>query len=232
MINQDDLGGMLSPMGGKTLGPNNELRIGIRRLVQRIPVILSSESQIGVLASASQALYKNKEFVVYYNPRAFPFIVGVNQYLKSDVYNFSPGMHVIMRIKGEDPKNEKRGVIVEQTTISTEWPESEWRSLKVHWNVPSGRSLLRMPERVSPWQLEPILEDGRSYVGEASSSRNTRPRISDHGPTHCANALSEESLNPVHVIPSSSTGLADNGRECENLEVLRLFGVDIPVSTL
>ncbi|KVH89009.1 auxin response factor 11-like [Cynara cardunculus var. scolymus] len=210
-------------------GPNNELRIGIRRLVQRIPVILSNESQIQVLASTSQALYKNKEFVVYYNPRAFPFLVGLQKYLKADAYNFSSGMNVIMRLKGgKNAENEKRGVIVEQTTISAEWPTSEWRSIKVQWNIPSRRSLIQMPERVSAWQLEPVLEDVRSHVGEASSSRNTRLQICDDGPTYCANAIWNESL---HSIPSSSVGLSDKGKECKKPKVLRLFGVDISVTT-
>ncbi|KAJ9539115.1 hypothetical protein OSB04_031848 [Centaurea solstitialis] len=226
-------GGMLSPMGGRNLFVKRDCRWRCFDFCETSCATdscdLSSESQIGVLSSASQALCKNKEFVVYYNSRAFPFIVGINQYLKAVAHNFSTGMHVIMNSNGgENRKKERRGVIVDQTTISKEWPGSEWRSLKVQWNVPSRRSLIHMPERVSPWQLEPIPEDVRSRVGEASLSRNTRLQIFDHGPTHYANTNCDESL---HAFPSSSASLADKEKEHEKPRVLRLFGLDIHVTT-
>ncbi|KAI3681875.1 hypothetical protein L6452_36680 [Arctium lappa] len=178
---------------------NNELGIGIRRFRQQIPSsssILSREStRRGVLASASHALYTNKEFVVNYNPRYV-------------------------------------GVIVEESDISEEWPGSTWRSIKVQWHAPSERTTIQLPVRVSRWQLDPIV-DARSDVSEleaesSSSRRHKRLRINDHGPMHRANANWGDSLNPSHDIPSSSTtGLVDEGKECENPQVLRLFGVDI-----
>ncbi|KVH89005.1 Aux/IAA-ARF-dimerization, partial [Cynara cardunculus var. scolymus] len=175
---------------------NNELGIGIKRFRQQIPStssILSRENMhTGVLACASHALYTNKEFVVYYNPR-------------------------------------HTGVALEETDISEEWPGSTWRSIKVRWKkVVDQRSTIRLPERVSRWLLE-LAEDGRSNVREleagSSWSRHKRLRIYEHGPmSHGGNANWGES---VHAIPWSSTGLVDEGKECENPQVLRLFGVDI-----
>ncbi|KAI3681879.1 hypothetical protein L6452_36684 [Arctium lappa] len=119
------------------------------------------------------------------------------------------------------------GVALEETDISEEWPGSTWRSIKVQWNEPAERFAIRLPTRMSRWQLEPI-EDVRSDVSEleaeSSSSRHKRLRISDHGPLHRANVIWGDSL---HLIPSSSTALVDKGKECENPQVLRLFGVDI-----
>ncbi|XP_024992507.1 auxin response factor 1-like [Cynara cardunculus var. scolymus] len=166
---------------------NNELGIGIRRYRQQIPSsssILSRESMHqGVLASVSHALYTNKEFVIYYNPRY-------------------------------------TGVIVEETDISEDWPGSTWRSIK-------------LSNRMSRWQLEPI-QDGRSDVSELDtgslSSRHKRLRTCDHGlMNHRANANLGDSVNPLHfhAILSSSTDLIDKGKECENPQVLRLFGVNI-----
>ncbi|KAJ0538557.1 putative auxin response factor [Helianthus annuus] len=34
------------------------------------------------------------------------------------------------------------------------WPNSEWRCLKVKWDVSSSRRVL--PPRVSPWEIQPL----------------------------------------------------------------------------
>ncbi|KAI8011996.1 Auxin response factor 1 [Camellia lanceoleosa] len=61
-----------------------------------------------------------------------------------------------MRFEGEEVLERRfSGTIIGVgESTSTRWPDSEWRSLKVQWDKPS--SILR-PERVSPWELEPLV---------------------------------------------------------------------------
>ncbi|KVI11085.1 Aux/IAA-ARF-dimerization [Cynara cardunculus var. scolymus] len=75
------------------------------------------------------------------------------------------GMRFKMRFEGEEvPERRFSGTIVGVgDTASSKWLDSEWRSLKVQWDELS--SILR-PDRVSPWELEPLV---------ASNSTNSPP---------------------------------------------------------
>ncbi|XP_024992509.1 auxin response factor 11-like [Cynara cardunculus var. scolymus] len=163
--------------------------------------------------------------------RAWPFVVRLHKYVVANAINFA-GSNIMMKLASEEDSHieiRHTGVALEETDISEEWPGSTWRSIKVRWKkVVDQRSTIRLPERVSRWLLE-LAEDGRSNVREleagSSWSRHKRLRIYEHGPmSHGGNANWGES---VHAIPWSSTGLVDEGKECENPQVLRLFGVDI-----
>ncbi|KAE9446791.1 hypothetical protein C3L33_21315, partial [Rhododendron williamsianum] len=84
------------------------------------------------------------------------FVVSVNRYLEARSHKLSVGMRFKMRFEGEEvPERRFSGTIVGVgESPSSRWPNSEWRSLKVQWDEPS--SILR-PERVSPWELEPLV---------------------------------------------------------------------------
>uniref|UniRef100_A0A7N0SWU0 Auxin response factor n=1 Tax=Kalanchoe fedtschenkoi TaxID=63787 RepID=A0A7N0SWU0_KALFE len=144
-------------------GENGELRVGVRRLMRQqnnMPssVISSHSMHLGVLATASHALSTGSLFSVYYKPRTSrsEFIVSVNKYLESRNHKLSVGMRFKMRFEGEEvPERRFSGTIVgveENTAFG--WADSEWRSLKVQWDEPSA--ILR-PDRVSPWDLEPLV---------------------------------------------------------------------------
>lgn len=141
-------------------GEYGELRVGVRRLARQqnaIPqsVISSQSMHLGVLATVSHAIMTQTLFLVYYKPRICQFIIGVNKYLEAVRHGFSMGMRFRMRFEGEDtPERRFTGTIVGIGDLSSQWPESTWRSLKIQWDEPAS---IKRPERVSAWEIEPFV---------------------------------------------------------------------------
>lgn len=144
-------------------GEYGELRVGVRKLMRQqnnMPssVISSHSMHIGLLATASHAISTGTMFSVFYWPRTSrsEFVVSVNRYLEARSHKLSVGMRFKMRFEGEEvPERRFSGTIVGVgESPSSRWPDSEWRSLKVQWDEPS--SIVR-PDRVSPWELEPLV---------------------------------------------------------------------------
>lgn len=162
-------------------GENEELRVGVRRHMRQqtnIPssVISSHSMHIGVLATAAHAITTGTIFSVFYKPRTSrsEFIVSVNRYLEAKNQKLAVGMRFKMRFEGEEaPEKRFSGTIVGvQENKSSVWHDSEWRSLKVQWDEPS--SVFR-PERVSPWELEPLVANNTPSA-HLPPQRNKRPR--------------------------------------------------------
>ncbi|CAL0306724.1 unnamed protein product [Lupinus luteus] len=61
-----------------------------------------------------------------------------------------------MRFEGEEAREQRfTGTIVGiEDADPKNWPNSKWRCLKVKWDKPSNKAL---PDRVSPWDIEPYL---------------------------------------------------------------------------
>ncbi|XP_027159038.1 auxin response factor 1 [Coffea eugenioides] len=145
-------------------GESGELRVGVRRLMRQpsnMPssVISSHSMHLGVLATASHAISTGTLFSVFYKPRTSrsEFIVSVNKYLEAQSHKLSVGMRFKMTFEGEEvPERRFSGTIVGvgENNTSSRWPDSQWRSLKVQWDEPS--SIVR-PDRVSPWEIEPLV---------------------------------------------------------------------------
>ncbi|KAL5555040.1 hypothetical protein UlMin_037276 [Ulmus minor] len=163
-------------------GENGELRVGVRRLMRQpsnMPssVISSHSMHLGVLATASHAIQTGTLFSVFYKPRTSrsEFLVSVNKYLEARSHKLSVGMRFKMRFEGEEvPERRFSGTIVGVgDNQSSGWANSEWRSLKVQWDEPS--SILR-PERVSSWELEPLL--ATPPLSSQPTQRNKRARAS------------------------------------------------------
>ncbi|KAL4556203.1 hypothetical protein LXL04_038847 [Taraxacum kok-saghyz] len=165
-------------------GENGELRVGVRRvmrLLNNMPssVISSHSMHLGVLATASHAIATGTLFSVFYKPRTSrsEFIVSLNKYLEARNHKLSVGMRFKMRFEGEEvPERRFSGTIVGVgDTASSKWLDSEWRSLKVQWDEPS--SILR-PDRVSPWELEPLVASNSSSNSQSQQppQRNKRAR--------------------------------------------------------
>ncbi|XP_059648310.1 auxin response factor 1 [Cornus florida] len=161
-------------------GENGELRVGVRRLMRQLnnmpsSVISSDSMHIGVLATASHAISTGTLFSVFYKPRTSrsEFIVSVNKYLEARSQKLPVGMRFKMRFEGEEvPERRFSGTIVGVgESKSSRWPDSEWRSLKVQWDEPSS---IPRPERVSPWELEPLMATTPS--NSQPLQRNKRPR--------------------------------------------------------
>ncbi|KAL6575620.1 Arf11p [Orobanche hederae] len=162
-------------------GGNGELRVGVRRLARQQssmpPSVISSQSMhLGVLATASHAITTQTLFVVYYKPRTSQFIIGLNKYIEATQHEFSVGMRFKMRFEGEDsPERRFTGTIVGVGDFSSQWTDSEWRSLNVHWDEPASK--LR-PHRVSPWEIEPFVSSASLNVPQAAT-KIKRPRPID-----------------------------------------------------
>ncbi|GMI66765.1 auxin response factor 18 [Hibiscus trionum] len=178
-------------------GANGELRVGVRRFGHQqstMPssVISSQSMHLGVLATAAHAVTTHSIFVVYYKPRTSQFIIGINKYQEAMDNAFSIGMRFKMRFEGEDsPERKFTGTIVGVGDISPHWPESKWRSLKVHWDEPAT---IQRPERVSPWEIEPFVPSA-----SASASANlVQPALKNKRPRHVHIPSSE--------IPTNSAG--------------------------
>ncbi|KAG4125213.1 hypothetical protein ERO13_D10G084000v2 [Gossypium hirsutum] len=165
-------------------GANGDLRVGVRRLMRQqanMPssVISSHSMHLGVLATASHALSTRSMFSIFYKPRTSlsEFIVSVNKYLEAQSHKLSVGMRFKMRFEGEEvPERRFSGTIVGvEADKSSAWADSEWRSLKVQWDEPS--SIIR-PDRVSPWELEPLVATSNSSISQpAQRNKRARPPV-------------------------------------------------------
>nr|WGH73267.1 binding protein transporter ARF1A1 [Mangifera indica] len=165
----------------KDQGEKDELRVGVRRHMRQqtnMPssVISSHSMHLGVLATASHALATGTLFSIFYKPRTSrsEFIVSVNKYLEARKHKLSVGMRFKMTFEGEEvPERRFSGTIVGMAdNKSPAWPDSEWRSLKVQWDEPSA---IMRPERVSPWELEPLVASS-TISNSQPPQRNKRAR--------------------------------------------------------
>ncbi|RDX87105.1 Auxin response factor 9 [Mucuna pruriens] len=199
-------------------GDNGELRVGVRRFApvqSSMPssVISSQSMHLGVLATASHAVATQTLFVVYYKPRTSQFIVSVNKYLEAINQKCNVGMRFKMRFEGDDsPETDKRfsGTIVGVEDISPHWVDSKWRSLKVQWDELAS---FPRPDRVSPWEIEPILASVPTSLSQPAVVKNKRPRppseVSDLGDTPLAAStfwdagMTQSDMTQLSVIAES-----------------------------
>ncbi|XP_061376029.1 auxin response factor 1 [Gastrolobium bilobum] len=184
-------------------GENGELRVGVRRLMRQqsnMPssVISSHSMHLGVLATASHAIATGTLFSVFYKPRTSrsEFIVSVNKYLEAQSHKLSVGMRFKMRFEGDEvPERRFSGTIVGVgDNKSSAWADSEWRSLKVQWDEPS--SILR-PDRVSPWELEPLVSTPTANSQPTQRNKRSRPPI-------LPSTMADSSLQGVWKSPVES----------------------------
>ncbi|KAL5993236.1 Arf GTPase arf1 [Asimina triloba] len=164
-------------------GENGELRVGVRRVMRQLSnmpssVISSHSMHLGVLATASHAISTGTLFSVFYKPRTSQseFIISVNKYLDAKKNKLSVGMRFKMRFEGEEaPERRFSGTIVGVgENLSSRWADSEWRSLKVQWDEPSS---IPRPERVSPWELEPLVAAAPLTPQPAPRHKRARPFV-------------------------------------------------------
>ncbi|XP_072970415.1 auxin response factor 7-like [Typha angustifolia] len=204
-------------------GENSELRVGVRRLMRQssnVPssVISSHSMHLGVLATASHAFCTGTLFSVFYKPRTSrsEFIVTVNKYLEAKDHKMSVGMRFKMRFEGDEtPERRFSGTIIGVGDMTaSRWADSEWRSLKVQWDEPSS---IPRPNRVSPWELEPLVAAHPPISQPAPRNKRARPPASPSIPEHSpvfglwkspsesSQTLSFSGLQRVHDLhPSSS----------------------------
>ncbi|KAK4378731.1 hypothetical protein RND71_000593 [Anisodus tanguticus] len=104
------------------------------------------------------------------------FIVSVNKYLEARNHKLSVGMRFKMRFEGKEvPERRFSGTIIGVgDNTSSRWPDSEWRSLKVHWDEPS--SILR-PDKVSAWEMEPLVTAMPTNTQPPQRNKRARPPV-------------------------------------------------------
>ncbi|RWW44980.1 hypothetical protein BHE74_00049226 [Ensete ventricosum] len=100
------------------------------------------------------------------------------------------------------------GTITGIGDISSQWPGSKWRSLKVQWDEAS--SILR-PEKISPWDVEPfggsISTSSDAQAEPSSSIWNPATQISDLG---SMSGIIARSLEKRFLWSSGQTESIDN----------------------
>ncbi|GKA54063.1 auxin response factor 1 [Tanacetum coccineum] len=115
---------------------------------------LRKNTHISVLATAHHAITAGTLFSVIYKPRATQssFIISVNRYLNAQNPKPCVGMKFTMGFESEMVREERFGGIIVAVgdDASSEWRESEWKSLKVQWDEPSPI----LPDRVSLWEIK------------------------------------------------------------------------------
>ncbi|MQL88996.1 hypothetical protein Taro_021566 [Colocasia esculenta] len=164
-------------------GENGELRVGVRRLMRQSnnmpPSIISGHSMhLGVLATASHAVSTGTLFSVFYKPR----------YLEAPTPKLHVGMRFKMRFEGEEaPERWFSGTIIGMgESLSSCWADSDWRSLKVQWDEPSS---IARPERISPWELEPLGAVTPSVAQPATRNKRARPHVLPSTPPDVSSAF-------------------------------------------
>ncbi|KAD2805195.1 hypothetical protein E3N88_38572 [Mikania micrantha] len=143
------------------LGPN-EIFVGVHRAVRmqkRSTDLTGPAMRRGILVNAALAIDTRCPFTVIYHPRmcASAFVVSYDKVMEALKVNYSPEMGFEMLVDGgEDPEMKRfSGIITAKKDIDpARWPRSEWRCLKVQWDVTSSGQLL--PLRVSPWDILPL----------------------------------------------------------------------------
>ncbi|VVB03516.1 unnamed protein product [Arabis nemorensis] len=163
-------------------GETGDLRVGVRRLARQqstmpASVISSQSMHLGVLATASHAVNTKTLFVVFYKPRISQFIIGVNKYMAAMKNGYAPGMRFRMRFEGEEsPERIFTGTIVGTGDLSSQWPDSKWRSLQIQWDEPSS---VQRPNKVSLWEIEPFSSSALTSTPAQPQSKSKRSRPID-----------------------------------------------------
>nr|CAD1836924.1 unnamed protein product [Ananas comosus var. bracteatus] len=162
-------------------GENGELRVGVRRVMRQLSnmpssVISSHSMHLGVLATASHAISTGTLFSVFYKPRTSrsEFVISVNKYLEAKNQKMSVGMRFKMRFEGDEaPERRFSGTIIGVGDMpASQWKDSDWRSLKVQWDEPSS---IPRPDRVSPWEVEPLVASNPPTSLPAPRNKRARP---------------------------------------------------------
>ncbi|CAL0328242.1 unnamed protein product [Lupinus luteus] len=187
---------------------NGELRVGVKRLAPQqssMPssVISSQSMHLGVLATASHAVATQTLFLVYYKPRTSQFIISVNKYLEAVKHKFDVGLRFKMRFEGDDsPESDKRfsGTIVGVEDISPQWINSTWRSLKVQWDESAS---IPRPDRISPWEIDPLLASVPAPSAQPAVVKNKRPRPPSEIPDLVDTAAAASAFWNAGMTPSN-----------------------------
>ncbi|CAH1453557.1 unnamed protein product [Lactuca virosa] len=221
-------------------GENGELRVGVRRFTRQqssMPssVISSQSMHLGVLATASHAVSTQTRFVVYYKPSTSQFIIGLNKYMEAINNKFNVGMRFKMPFEGEDsPERRFTGTIVGVEDISPQWELSKWRSLKVEWD--EAASITR-PERVSPWEIEPISTPPPPSIPPTTSlqpPKSKRPRppegqMSNFTPPQMDTGWLSSVQSHQETMKNTNNNDSVELKKPESISSCRIFGFDLMI---
>ncbi|KAG1331226.1 Auxin response factor 7 [Cocos nucifera] len=161
-----------------------------------------------LVAKSYEVLYQKN--IAYQTSRS-EFIISVNKYLEAKNHKLSVGMRFKMRFEGDEaPERRFSGTIIGVgDTTPSRWADSDWRSLKVQWDEPSS---IPRPDRVSPWELEPLVAATPPTSQPAQRHKRARPLAST---TITPNISSVFGLwkSPVESTQTFSLSGLQRGRE-------------------
>ncbi|XP_048138967.1 auxin response factor 2A-like isoform X2 [Rhodamnia argentea] len=164
-------------------GRDGDVRIGVRRLMKSQTTasssVLSAHSmRHGILGSALHAVSTGTMFSVYCRPWACTsgFIIAYDQYMKAMANGYFIGERFRMKFEDYGCGEQRLGgtVVGIEDIDPLTWPGSDWRCIKVQWD--SARAKCIRPERVSPWDIEPLDPDRKKQAILPTSLKRICPQ--------------------------------------------------------
>ncbi|CAH2071438.1 unnamed protein product [Thlaspi arvense] len=161
-------------------GENEESRVGIRIAAYQQDSIVSSiiskqSMHHGIIVSAMNAITTNCVFNVFCKPRSSQFVVKYKKYMDAMNNKFNVDSSFTMQFEGVNlTETRYSGKIISNTNYFAHWKDSDWRSLKVKWDVAAS---IPKSTKVSPWEIEALAPS--SNIKQSSLLKNKRPRHVD-----------------------------------------------------
>ncbi|KAF2573256.1 hypothetical protein F2Q70_00000181 [Brassica cretica] len=188
-------------------GENGESRVGIRKAAHQqsdmSSSVISKESMHhGFIASASNAIHTKCMFDVFYKPKSSKFIVNCDKFLDAVTRKFNTSSRFTMKFEGHD-FNEitYSGTIVKVEDFSIYWKGSEWRNLQVQWDE---AATIPRPNKVSPWEIEPLIPSSNIFKGENGESRVGIRKAAHQQSDMSSSVISKESMHHGFIASASN----------------------------
>ncbi|KAM0866460.1 hypothetical protein ACQ4PT_042619 [Festuca glaucescens] len=163
-------------------GEDGQLRVGVRRCMRSIGNMPPSEvtsdeghkTGLGILPSISHAITTRSMFTVIYRPRTGTgqFVVPYDRYVESGKI-CSVGTRFRMIFREATTERRVSGIISGFEDFDATWHDSKWRCLKVKLNKDSS---VAIPERVSPWEIEPQKRSSNAILPYLPTKKPSVPR--------------------------------------------------------
>ncbi|XP_051181332.1 uncharacterized protein [Lolium perenne] len=163
-------------------GEDGQLHVGVRRCMRSIGNMPPSEvtsneghkTGLGILPSISHAITARSIFTVIYRPRTGTgqFVVPYDRYVESGKI-CSVGTRFRMIFREATTERRVSGIISGFEDFDATWPDSKWRCLKVKLNKDSS---VAIPERVSPWEIEPHKRSSNAILTYLDTKKPSVPR--------------------------------------------------------
>ncbi|KAM0866463.1 hypothetical protein ACQ4PT_042619 [Festuca glaucescens] len=188
-------------------GEDGQLRVGVRRCMRSIGNMPPSEvtsdeghkTGLGILPSISHAITTRSMFTVIYRPRTGTgqFVVPYDRYVESGKI-CSVGTRFRMIFREATTERRVSGIISGFEDFDATWHDSKWRCLKVKLNKDSS---VAIPERVSPWEIEPQKRSSNAILPYLPTKKPSVPRVG-------SSSRSFSSVDDLHIQAKEALDIA------------------------